>query len=136
MTKKYLDEIAYQITGSCIEVHKFLGEGMHKATYLNCLIHEFNQREVGFDIDIPVPIVFKGLEIANAEKIDFIVDNNILLNVMVADAITPRDEMKMMTLLRIMEIPRGVLINFNSRRIFKEGQKIIDHPLFFTLPDE
>lgn len=37
ITKKYLDELTYEIIGSVIEVHKFMGSGLLESVYHQCL---------------------------------------------------------------------------------------------------
>ena len=40
ITQKYINELAYNIVGCAIEVHKHLGTGLLESVYEKCLIQE------------------------------------------------------------------------------------------------
>lgn len=40
LTKKYLDDLTYEIIGSAIEVHKIMGRGLLESVYHECLMEE------------------------------------------------------------------------------------------------
>lgn len=46
MTKKYLDELTYNVIGAVIEVHKTLGPGLLESIYHVCLKHELHLRKL------------------------------------------------------------------------------------------
>jgi GxxExxY protein len=47
-TKKYLDDLTYEIIGSAIEVHKAMGRGLLESVYHQCLKEVFLHRKINF----------------------------------------------------------------------------------------
>jgi len=45
ITKKYLDELTYEVIGSAIEVHKIMGSGLLENVYHQCLKEELLYRK-------------------------------------------------------------------------------------------
>jgi len=50
------------------------------------------------------------------------------------EAILPVHEAKLMTYMKLMQKPKGILINFNCTNIFKQGQKTFLNNLYAALP--
>ena len=48
VTKKYLDNLTYEIIGSAIEVHKTMGRGLLESVYHECLKEELGHRKINF----------------------------------------------------------------------------------------
>ncbi|SHM13296.1 GxxExxY protein [Chryseobacterium carnipullorum] len=69
ITRSYLTDLTYKINGACIEVHKILGAGLLESVYHKCLEEEFRLRNINFQSELKVPVVYKGKEI----KCDFFV---------------------------------------------------------------
>lgn len=69
ITQSYLTDLTYKINGACIEVHKILGAGLLESVYHKCLEEEFRLRNINFQSELKVPVVYKGKEI----KCDFFV---------------------------------------------------------------
>ncbi|MDN5397579.1 GxxExxY protein [Chryseobacterium carnipullorum] len=67
ITQSYLTDLTYKINGACIEVHKILGAGLLESVYHKCLEEEFRLRNINFQSELKVPVVYKGKEI----KCDF-----------------------------------------------------------------
>ena len=49
MTRKYLQNLVYQVNGAAIEVHKSLGPGLLESVYHRCIIHELKSRNINFN---------------------------------------------------------------------------------------
>ncbi|MEQ9415239.1 MAG: GxxExxY protein [Cyclobacteriaceae bacterium] len=135
ITKKYLDDLTYQIVGAAIEVHKALGPGLLESVYHKCLKQEFLARQVAFNSEHIVPVVYKGLEIEAVLRCDFVIEDLIVVELKAVDAIAPVHEAQLLTYMKLLELPKGILINFNCANLFKEGQKTYVNEYFRGLPD-
>ena len=50
------------------------------------------------------------------------------------DCLLPIHEAQLLTYLKLLEKPKGILINFNCTNILKEGQKTMVTELYAELP--
>jgi GxxExxY protein len=136
MTKKYLNELTYQIIGSAIEVHKELGPGLLESVYHKCLKQELSIRNIKFLSEQVVSVNYKGLELDAELRCDLIIEDVIVVELKAVDAIAPVFEAQLLTYMKLLQKPKGILINFNCANIFKEGQKTFVNELFRRLPEE
>jgi GxxExxY protein len=136
MTKKYLNDLTYQIIGAAIEVHKEMGPGLLESVYHKCLKQEFLIRRMNFVSEFVVPVNYKGLEIDAELRCDILVDDAIVVEIKAVDAIAPVFEAQLLTYMKLLKKPKGILINFNCVNLFKEGQKTYVNEFFRDLPEE
>ena len=134
MTQKFLNDLTHDIIGAAIEVHKELGPGLLESIYEKCLSHVL--REKGYDISLQqkVPLQFRGLYLDCDLRFDLMVENAIIVEIKAIDALLPIHEAQLLTYLKLLEKPKGLLLNFNCTNIFKEGQKTMVTELFRSLP--
>ena len=136
MTKKYLNELTYQIIGAAIEVHKALGPGLLESVYHKCLKQELLLRRLNFVSELIVPVNYKGLELDAELRCDILVDDAIVVEIKAVDAIAPVFEAQLLTYMKLLKKLKGILINFNCANLFKEGQKTYVNEFFRDLPEE
>ncbi len=136
MTKKYLNDLTYQIVGAAIEVHKALGPGLLESVYHKCLKQELLFRKLRFVSELVVPVNYKGLELDAELRCDFVVEDAIVVEIKAVDAIAPVFEAQLLTYMKLLNKPKGILINFNCVNLFKQGQKTYVNELFRELPEE
>jgi GxxExxY protein len=122
ITQKYINELTYKITGLAIEVHKELGPGLLESIYEKCLAHLLKQN--GFEVSQQqiVPINFRGLNLNADLKLDLLVNNLIIVELKTVENILPIHEAQLLTYLKLLDKPKGLLINFNCTNIWREGQ--------------
>ena len=60
ITKKYLDELTFEIIGASIEVHKIMGRGLLESVYHQCLMEELKHRKINFQTEMKIPVDYKG----------------------------------------------------------------------------
>jgi GxxExxY protein len=136
MTKKYLNELTYQIIGAAIEVHKELGPGLLESVYHRCLKQELFLRKIKFYSEQVVPVNYKGIELDAELRCDLIIQDAIVVELKSVEALSPIFEAQILTYMKLLQKPKGILINFNCINIFKEGQKTFVNELFRELPEE
>ena len=133
VTQKYLDELTYEIIGSAIEVHKVMGRGLLESVYHECLKEEFLHRKINFFSEMKVPVVYKDRELKTDFRCDLYVENSLVVELKSVEKILPIHEAQLLTYMKLMKIPMGLLINFNVMNIFKEGQKTYVNELYRQL---
>jgi GxxExxY protein len=134
MTQKYLNELTYRIIGAAIEVHKEIGPGLLESIYEKCLIHLLKEKGLKLIIQQKVPLVFRGLYLDCDLRFDLLVEDLIIVEIKAIDCLMPIHEAQLLTYLKLLGKPKGILINFNCTNIFKEGQKTMVTDLFAKLP--
>ena len=134
MTQKYLNELSYTIIGAAIEVHKELGPGLLESIYEKCLSHLLKEKGLHIAMQQKVPLLFRGLYLDCDLRFDLMVENSIIVEVKAIDSLLPIHEAQLLTYLKLLEKPKGILINFNCTNIFKEGQKTMVTELYESLP--
>ena len=136
ITKKYLDNLTYDVIGAAIEVHKSLGAGLLESVYHDCLKHELSLRKVQFMTEMIVPVHFKGIDLETDLRCDLFVENCLVVELKAVAALASIHESQTMTYMKLLKAPKGLLINFTCVNLFKEGQKTFVNEFFRNLPEE
>ena len=135
-TKKLVDGLSYQIIGAAIEVHKELGPGLLESVYEKCLTHLLKEKGLKVYTQVIVPVLFRDLEIDTELRLDLLVNNLIVIELKAVENILPIHKAQLLTYLKLLEKPKGILINFNCINLFKEGQQTFITEFYRELPDE
>lgn len=135
MTKRYLDELTYEILGAAIEVHKTVGPGLLESVYHKCLRQEFALRKLKFESEFWVDLDYKGTVIEAELRCDFLVENSIVVELKSVELMAPVFDAQILTYMKLLKKPKGILINFNSYNLFKDGQRTFVNEWFRNLPE-
>jgi GxxExxY protein len=136
MTKKYIEDLTYSIVGAAIEVHKALGPGLLESVYQKCLKAEFRHRGILYNSEMPVPIHYRGVQMDTELRCDFVVESAIVLELKAIEVVAPVHEAQLLTYMKLLNLPKGILINFHCVNLFKEGQKTLVNELFRNLQEK
>jgi len=117
-----LNTITGQIIGSAIEVHRHLGPGLLESAYETCLAYELAQRGLRVEKQKALPIVYKNIKLDQGYRIDLLVENQVVVELKVVEALTDVHEAQMLSYLRFSGCSVGLLINFNVM-LLKDGIK-------------
>ena len=116
------DEVSKIIIGAAIEVHQRLGPGLLESAYEVCLIHELSLRGLRTARQVDLPIVYKGVALDAAYRMDILVEDLVLLELKAVAKLEPIHEAQLLTYLRLSGLWLGLLINFNVA-LLKQGLK-------------
>jgi len=123
LSKSDLKDLSYQINGAAIEVHKFLGPGLLESVYHKCMKKELAERGISFVSEMAVPVVYKGVEIETDLRCDLFVENCIVVELKAVEKIQPIFHAQLLTYMKLLRVPKGILYNFNSNNLYSEGQQ-------------
>lgn len=135
MTKTYLKDLIYQVNGCAIEVHKHLGPGLLESVYHSCLKKELTIWVFDFQTELIIPINYKGLEVEAGLRCDLFVEKTLVVELKSVEKVLPIHEAQLLTYMKLLEVPVGLIINFNVTHIFKEGQKTYVNELYRYLEE-
>jgi GxxExxY protein len=133
VTKSYLNDLSYKIIGCAIEVHRQLRPGLLESVYQNCLGREFFLRDIRAISQLSVPVNYKGLALDTDYRLDFLVEDQIVVELKAMDGILPVHEAQLLTYMKLLSRPKGIIINFNCSNLVTEGTKQMVNEVFSNL---
>ena len=108
-----INQITEKIIGSAIEVHRQLGPGLLEGVYRACMVLEMRTCGLSFESEKIVPIVYKGKQLEYSYRMDFIVQNSVIVELKSVASLLPVHEAQILTYLKLTGCKVGLLINFN-----------------------
>lgn len=134
ITQTYLDELTYDVIGAAIEVHKTLGSVLLESVYQKCLEEELKYRNINFQSEKTISVIYRDKEMNVDFRCDFFIENCLVVELKSVNEMSSIFEAQLLTYMKLLKSPKGILINFNCFNIFKEGQKTFVNEYFKLLP--
>ena len=135
MTKKEVKQLSFEIVGCAIEVHKALGPGLLESVYEKCLKQELINQGFFVQQQINVPIEYQGLQLDTELRLDLLVNECIVVEIKTVENLLPVHEAQLLTYMRLLKKPQGLLINFYTDNITKSLKPMVND-LYADLSDE
>ena len=107
-------DLTHKIISAAIEVHKNLGPGLLEAVYSTCLALEFESVGLCFEKELDIPLIYKNRKIDRFLRLDFVVENEVVLELKSLETVLPLHEAQLVTYLKLTGKQVGLLINFND----------------------
>lgn len=102
-----------QIIGAAIDVHRALGPGLLESTYQACLEYELVVRGVNFQKQVPLPVIYGGVQINCGYRLDLLVEGTVIVEVKSVERLAPIHKAQMITYLKLRRCQVGLILNFN-----------------------
>ncbi len=118
LTQRCVDGIGRKIIVYATEVHKEPGYGLYEGIYETYLSHLLIQQSQGVKSQNKAPIVFKGIEKHAYGKIGLSVGDLIKRKLKSAESVLPVNEAHLLTNMKLLKKPKGILICLNCRSLF------------------
>jgi GxxExxY protein len=109
---KFFD-LTPEIINAAIKVHRTLGPGLLESAYEACLAHELQQSGMLVERQKPVPLFYDTVKLDCGFRADLVVEGRVVVELKCKDALHPVDEAQLLSHLRLLNIPVGLLINFH-----------------------
>src|SRR6185437_259406 len=98
--------------GAAITVHRALGPGLLESAYEACLAYELAERGVFVERQKELPVVYRGVQIDCAYRLDFLVERQVVIELKAIDHLAPVHEAQVLSYLKLSWCQVGLLINF------------------------
>ena len=134
MTKKQITQLSYEITGCAITVHKALGPGLLESVYQKCLMYELIKRGYSVVQQVAVPVHYDDQVIDTELRLDLLVNDCIVVELKAIENTLPVHEAQILTYMKLLKKPQGLLINFFTDNITKSLKPFVNEH-FKQLPD-
>lgn len=135
MTKKDITQLSYEITGCAIKVHKVLGPGLLESVYEKCLKYELVRSGYQVVQQVIVPVVYGNIVMDTGLRLDLLVNDCIVVELKAIENILPVHEAQLLTYMKLLQKPQGLLINFFTDNITKSLKPFVNE-YFSAFPDE
>jgi GxxExxY protein len=119
------EELTEQIIGAFIEVHRELGPGLLESAYEKCVRHELELRGFTVRTEVPLPVVYKGIQLECGYRIDLVVNDTVIVEIKTVDKLVPVHEAQLLTYLKLSGIRIGLLVNFHSSVIRNSIKRMV-----------
>jgi GxxExxY protein len=85
-----------------------------ESAYARCLGHELTLRGVPFRSEVELSVIYKGMNLDCSYRMDFVIDEKIVLELKAVESLHPIHEAQLITYLKLSGLRVGLLFNFNS----------------------
>lgn len=122
-----IEELAKHSVDCGFRLHKELGPALLESVYEVLLAESLRVRGIDVQRQVPVPIRFKGVVVDNAFRVDLLVEGKLVIELKSTERDSALYPKQLLTYLRLMELPLGILMNF-GQETFKQGvQRIVNN---------
>ena len=126
MKENISSEYTHRILACAYAVHTALGPGLLESIYEKALAHELTLNGFNVETQVPVKIVYRGLELGHDLKLDLLVDKKVIIEVKSVFEVQPVHYKQLLTCMRLLDVKLGYLINFDVPMLKDGIQRVVN----------
>ena len=119
-TRRNLDEITGAVIDASVKLHQALGPGLLESVYETILARDLTRRGLSVERQKVVRFNYDGMEFEEGLRLDLLVEGCVVVELKSVEKLAPVHKKQVLTYLRLMKLPVGLLINFGASTL-KEG---------------
>ncbi len=105
------------IIAAALEVHRDKGPGLIESIYEWCLLKELELRGLQCVSQKSVLIEYKGFTREEPLRFDVLVEGCVLVEAKAVEKIVPIHKAKLLSYMKLLDVPLGLLINFHEMKV-------------------
>lgn len=109
-----MNVISGEIVDAAMAVHSALGPGLLESAYTACLAYELRSRGLHVEVEVPMPIVYRGVRINVGYRLDMLVEERVVVENKAAARLSPVHSAQLLSHLKLGHFKLGLLINFHE----------------------
>ena len=127
-----LEALASAAVDCGFRLHADIGPGLLESAYEALMAEALRQRGLAVARQVRVPLQYNGVVVDNAFKVDLLVEGKLIVELKSIDRLAPVHGKQVLTYLRLMRLPLGLLMNF-GQATFKDGLRRIANDYYGTI---
>jgi len=121
------EEASAIVVDTAFHLHKEMGPGLLESVYEAVLAGMLRKRGLEVERQKPISFEFDGIFFNEGLRVDLLIENCLVVELKSVEKLAPVHKKQLLTYLRLMHLPIGLLINFGAAT-FKEGiQRIVNN---------
>jgi GxxExxY protein len=121
------DEVARQVIGCAITVHRRVGPGCFESAYAPCLAHGLTQRGLRFEFDVAMDLEYDSLIVPRVYRLDFIVEDCVVLELKALEQTGRIHGRQLLTYLRLTGLALGLILNFGAATMTEGIERVVNN---------
>jgi iron complex transport system substrate-binding protein len=121
------DEITGQIVNAALRVHIGIGPGLLESVYNVILSRELMRRGLTIERHKSIPFEFDGLRFRKGLRVDILVEGRVVVELKSVEKLAPVHPKQVLTYLRLLNLPVGLLVNFGAPTLREGLQRIVNN---------
>lgn len=105
-------DLSYELNGVLFDVHNELGRFCREKQYGDLLEKKLKEKRMKYEREKDLPLDFDGKRVSN--KVDFCIEDKILLDMKAKKFITKEDYYQMLRYLKAANFKLGLIVNFRN----------------------
>lgn len=122
---------SYLVIGAAIEVHRAFDPGLLESAYAFALAKEFDLRQIPYEKEKELPVIYKGHNLDTGFCADFLVCSNLIVEIKAVQALADIHFAQVKSYLKLSGCKFGLLLNFNVKQMRDGIQRVA-----LDLPEE
>ncbi len=118
--REELLSITGAIVDAALTIHRDVGPGLLETVYEQLLMHLLQQRGYRVRRQCRIRLEYNGIDFGTGFRIDLLVDESVVVEVKSLVRLDPAFAKQLLTYIRLLKLPVGLLINFGAPTL-KEG---------------
>ncbi len=121
-----INQITADIIDASIHLHADLGPGLFESAYEELLAAELTRRGLCVQRQLVIPFEYRGTRIQFGFRLDLLVESRVPVELKCTERPAPIHQRQLLTYLRLMKLPVGLLVNFGGERLIDGVQRIMN----------
>ena len=121
-----INEITGEIVDAAYALHTRIGPGLLESAYETLLAQMLEQRGLKVERQKPVSFEFEGIRIKDGFRVDLFVENRVVVELKSTERLARVYGKQVLTYLRLLDLPVGLLINFGAASLTDGLQRILN----------
>ncbi|QNO26470.1 GxxExxY protein [Sphingopyxis sp. OPL5] len=124
----HIDQISHDVIGVAMRLHSEIGPGLLESVYETLLAGRLAAMGYKVDRQWPINVVFDGIEFREVACADLVIDDRLVVEIKSTENLHPVHAKQVLTYLRLMHMPVGLLINFGEPTLKQGIRRLVnDH---------
>ena len=122
MAEHDIEKLAKVAIDCGFRVHEDVGPGLLETAYEAFLAAALSEQGLQVEVQKPVPVTYRGVVIREAFRANLVVEQRLVVEVKSVERLAAVHAKQLLTYLRLMDLPLGLLMNFGAD-MFRDGLK-------------
>ena len=109
-----INQITGQVVDAAYKLHTRLGPGLIESAYRLALAADLSKRGLQVEQEKQISFEYEGISIINAFRVDLLIEGRVVVELRSLEKLAPVHTRQILTYLRLLDLPIGLLINFGA----------------------